>query len=56
MDLIGKLYPTSAAGNCYALTVLCMLMGYTFCIPLKSKTVSEVVQTYVDNIKAWLLN
>ena len=24
-------------------------MGYTFCVPLKTKTVTEVVQVYVDN-------
>ena len=27
-----------------------MLTGYTFCIPLKTKTASEVVQAYVDEI------
>ena len=49
MDLIGE-FSKSEKGNCYALTVICMLTGYTFCIPLQSKTASEVVQAYVDNI------
>ena len=33
MDLIGELYPPSKAGHRYALTVICMLTGYVFCIP-----------------------
>ena len=33
MDLIGELYPPLKAGHKYALTVICMLTGYVFCIP-----------------------
>ena len=29
-----------------------MLTGYTFCIPLKTKTASEVVQAYIDELHA----
>ena len=29
-----------------------MLTGYTFCIPLKTKTTSEVVQSYIDELYA----
>ena len=29
-----------------------MLMGYVFCIPLKSKQASEVLQAYIDNVYA----
>ena len=36
MDLIGDFTPSSK-GNKYALTVICMLTGYTFCIPIPSK-------------------
>ena len=50
MDLIGEFHPPSAKGHRYALTVICMLTGYTFCIPLKTKTAAEVVKAYVDNI------
>ena len=50
MDLIGEFHPPSAKGHKYALTVICMLTGYTFCIPLKTKTAAEVVKAYVDNI------
>ena len=50
MDLIGEFHPPSAKGHRYALTVICMLTGYTFCIPLKSKTASEVVKTYIDHV------
>ena len=48
MDLIGELYPPSKSGHKYALTVICMLTGYVFCIPLKTKQASEVLQAYID--------
>ena len=37
MDLIGEFHPASSKGNRFALTAVCMLTGFTFCIPLKSK-------------------
>ena len=37
MDLIGEFHPASGKGNRFALTAVCMLTGFTFCIPLKSK-------------------
>ena len=49
MDLIGS-FPESSRGNCYALTVICMLTGYTFCIPIPSKSADDVVRAYVDNV------
>ena len=49
MDLIGS-FPESSRGNCYALTVICMLIGYTFCIPISSKSADDVVRAYVDNV------
>ena len=52
MDLIGELYPPSKLGHKYALTVICMLTGYVFCIPLKMKQASEVLQAYIDNVYA----
>ena len=36
MDLIGELYPPSKSGHKYALTIICLLTGYVFCIPLKT--------------------
>ena len=33
-----------------ALTVICMPAGYTFSVPIKTKTASEVVQAYIDNL------
>ena len=50
MDLIGEFHPPTTKGNTYALTVICMLMGYVFCIPLKTKTAEEVLHAYVDNM------
>ena len=37
MDLIGEFHPASSKGNRFALTAICMLTGFTFCRPLKSK-------------------
>ena len=50
MDLIGEFHPASSKGNRYALTVICMLTGFTFCIPLKNKTAEEVVKAYLNHI------
>ena len=50
MDLIGKFHPPTSKGKKYALTVICMLTGYVFCIPLKTKTAEEVLQAYIDNV------
>ena len=50
MKLIGEFHPPTTEGKRYALTVICMLMGFVFCIPLKTKTAEEVLQAYVDNV------
>ena len=51
MDLIGPFDPPSN-GYHYTLMVICMLTGYTFCIPLNTKTASKVVQVYIDEVYA----
>ena len=50
MDLIGEFHPASSKGNRYALTAICMLTGFTFCIPLKNKTAEEVIKAYLNHI------
>ena len=50
MDLIGEFHPASSKGNCYASTAICMLTGFTFCIPLKNKMAEEVVKAYLNHI------
>ena len=50
MDLTGEFHPPTSKGKRYALTVICMLTGYVFCIPLKTKTAEEVLQAYIDNV------
>ena len=50
MDLIGEFHPPPTNKNRYALTVICMLTGYIFCVPLKPKTAEEVIQAYIDNV------
>ena len=50
MDLIGKFHPPTSRGHHYALTAVCMLTGFTWCVPLKTKTVEEVMKAYMDHI------
>ena len=50
MDLRGEFYPLTSRKHRYALTVICMLMGYVFCVPWKTKTAEEVIQAYIDNV------
>ena len=50
MDLIGEFHPASSKGNCYTLTAICMLTGFTFCISLKNKTAEEVIKAYLNHI------
>ena len=48
--LIGEFHPPTSCGHHYALTVVCMLRGFTWCIPLKTKTVEELAKAYLDHI------
>ena len=50
MDLIGEFHPPSSQGNKYALTVICMLSGWTWCIPIPDKTASVVVDVYLKHV------
>ena len=50
MDLIGEFLPPTSHGHCYALTAVCMLTGFTWCVPLKTKTAEEVPEAYLDHI------
>ena len=50
MDLIGEFHPPTSHSHCYTLTAVFMLTGFTWCIPLKTKTADEVVKAYLDHI------
>ena len=50
IDLIGEFYPPSSKSNRYTLTAVCMLTGFTFCIPIKNKTAQEVVTAWRNHI------
>ena len=50
MDLIGEFHPASSKGNRYALTAICMLTRFTFCIPLKSKHAEDMINAYINHI------
>ena len=49
MDLVSRLSRTSS-GHEYTLTVICMLTGYVFFIPLKTKTAEENVDKYLTQV------
>ena len=50
MDLIGEFHLPTSRKHRYALTVICMLTGYVFCVPLKTKTTEEVTQAFIDHV------
>ena len=50
MDLVGEFHPPSSKGNRYALTAVCMLTNFAFCIPLKNKSASEIVTAWRNHI------
>ena len=50
MDLIGEFHPPISCGHHYALTAVCMLTGFTWCMPFKSKKADEVVKAYLNHI------
>ena len=50
MDLIGEFHPPSSKGNRYALTVICMFTGYTFCIPIPNKKTEMVLKAYMNHV------
>ena len=55
MDLVGRFSRTSS-GHKYALTVICMLTGYVFCIPLKTKSAEEIVDKYLAHVASMFGN
>ena len=50
MDLIGEFKMGSTQGNRYALTVICMLTGYTWCIPIADKSAEMIVKSYIKEV------
>ena len=53
MDIIGEFNPPSEKGNKYALTVICMHTGFTFCIPIPDKSAATVAKAYINNVYCW---
>ena len=50
IDLIRKFNPPSSQGNKFTLMVICMLSGWTWCIPIVDKSAPVVVQAYLKNV------
>ena len=53
MDIIGEFNPPSERGNKYALTVICMHTGFTFCIPIPDKSAATVAKAYINSVYCW---
>ena len=50
MDLIGEFKMGSTQGNRYALTIICMLTRYTWCIPIVDKSAEIIVKSYIKEV------
>ena len=50
MDLIGEFHLPSSQGNRYTLTRVCMLTGFTWCIPIKSKKAADVARACMQHV------
>ena len=52
MDLIGEFKMGSTQGNRYALIcmLICMLTGYTWCIPIADKSAETIVKAYIKEV------
>ena len=50
MDLICEFHPPTSHDHHYALTAVCMLPRFTWCIPSKSKKAEKVAKAYLDHI------
>ena len=50
MNFIGEFHPPTSRKHRYTLTVICMVTGYVFFVPLKTKAAKEVTQAYIDNV------
>ena len=49
IDLAGR-FTRTTNGYKYALTVICILTGYVFCITLKTKTAEEILEKYPTHV------
>ena len=50
MDLIGEFHLPSSQGHRYALTRVCMLTRFNWCIPIKSKKAADVARAYMQHV------
>ena len=50
MDLVGPISPQTSKGNCYMLTVIDMMTGYTIAVAIPDKRAETVCKAYRDNV------
>ena len=49
VDLLDE-YPEMESGNCYALTVICMLTSFVSLVPIKDKKTETMINAYIKYI------
>ena len=50
MNLVGPIAPVTSKGNCFILTCIDMLTGFTVAVPIKDKSANTVCDTYRAHI------
>ena len=50
MDLVGPISPVTSRGNCFILTCIDMLTGFTIAIPIKDKSTGTICDAYRAHI------
>ena len=50
MDLVGPISPVTSRGNCFILTCIDMLTGFTVAVPIKDKSASTVCDAHRAHI------
>ena len=50
MDLVGPIAPVTSKGNCFILTCIDMLTGFTVAVPIKDKSANTVCNAYRAHI------
>ena len=50
MDLVGPIFPVTSRGNCFILTCIDMLTGFTIAVPIKDKMAKTVCDAYRAHI------
>lgn len=50
IDLIGKIYPNTDAGNCYIFVCVCELSKYTIAVGIPDATTDTIMNCFIENV------